>query len=186
MIKRFTPLTALAILLCISSFPLAQTDIHYAELPNFHQVNANLFRGGQPKAHGLERLKKLGIKTIINLRDDDERARRETAAAKAAGFTYFNIPLASFGRPTNKTVDRILELINNPENQPLFVHCSRGADRTGTIIAIYRIEHDGWSSEKAKAEAKSFGLGFWQVQMKDYIHDRYDRRRQEAESSSPQ
>jgi tyrosine-protein phosphatase SIW14 len=175
MIKRFAPLTALAILLCFSSLPLAQTDLHYVELPNFHQVNANLYRGGQPKANGLERLKQLGIKTIINLRDDDERVRREISAAKAAGFAYFNIPLASFGRPADKTVDRILALINAPENQPVFVHCSRGADRTGTIIAVYRIEHDGWSSEKAKAEAKSFGLGFWQVQMKDYIHDRYSR-----------
>ncbi|HSB29124.1 MAG TPA: dual specificity protein phosphatase family protein [Pyrinomonadaceae bacterium] len=180
MIKSTTPLIVLAFVLSISSLNFGQTNLHYEELPNLHQVNLNLYRGGQPASKGLQRLKQLGIKTVINLRDDDDRARQEESAAKAAGLTYFNIPLSTFGRPTDATVDRILALINTPENQPVFVHCHRGADRTGTVIAIYRIEHDGWSSEKAKAEAKQFGLGFWQVSMKDYIHDRYLKKSQNA------
>jgi protein tyrosine/serine phosphatase len=69
----------------------------------------------------------------------------------------------------------LLSLINAPENQPIFVHCRRGSDRTGTVIAIYRIDHDGWSSEQAKTEAKRYGMGFWVVGMKDYISDYYRR-----------
>src|SRR5262245_27287785 len=119
--SRFTPFTTLAIVLCLSALSLAQKDLRYEELPNFHQVNSNLYRGAQPKEKGLDQLKQLGIKTIINLRDDDERAREEEKAAKAAGFNYYNIPLASFGRPADATVDQILSLINTSENQPVFV-----------------------------------------------------------------
>jgi tyrosine-protein phosphatase SIW14 len=176
MIKTITPITLLTVVLSLTCVSFAQNDLRDDDLPNMHQVNSNLFRGGQPTGSGLEKLKQLGIKTIINLRDDDKRAKREADEAHAAGFNYINIPLSSFGRPANETVDRILTLINKPENQPVFVHCSRGADRTGTIIAIYRIEHDGWTSERAKSEAKDFGMGFWQVSMKDFIRDRHRSR----------
>jgi uncharacterized protein (TIGR01244 family) len=167
--------TALALLIAVSAAS-AQDEAKYKELPNFHQVNANLYRGGQPKEGGLQRLAGLGIKTVINLRDDDERARAEEKEARAAGLRYFNIPLDNFGKPADEKIDRVLALINASENQPVFVHCKRGADRTGTVIAIYRISHDGWTSEQAKAEAKRYGIGFWQVGMKDYIHDYYERR----------
>ena len=152
-----------------------QQDIKYKDLPNFHQVKGNLFRGGQPKKGGLQRLKQLGVRTIVNLRDDDERAQAEKNEAESLGLRYFNIPLSNFGKPSDSQIDQVLKLIEGQENQPLFVHCARGSDRTGTVIAIYRIMYDGWTSEKAKAEAKQFGLGFWQVEMKDYIHDYYDR-----------
>lgn len=144
--------------------------------PNFYRINETLYRGGQPDADGLKRLKELGIKTIINLRDDDERARAEEDAARDLGFSYFSLPLARFNRPSDETVAEVLTVINSPQNQPVFVHCKRGADRTGIIIAIYRMEHDGWTGEEAKAEAKSFGLGFWQVRMKNYLDDYYRRK----------
>ena len=161
-----------------------QKEARYKELPNFHPVNSGLYRGGQPEIGGLEQLKKLGVKTIINLRNDDERARAEKAEAESMGFRYFNIPFASFDRPSDKAVDEVLKLLNTQENSPLFIHCKRGSDRTGTVIAIYRIEHDGWDGEKAKAEAKRYGMGFWQVGMKDYIHDYYYRKAQRGSDSS--
>src|SRR4051812_37217654 len=64
----------------------------YAELPSFHAVNARLFRGGQPREGGLRRLAALGVKTVINLRDDDERARDEEREARSLGLRYFNVP----------------------------------------------------------------------------------------------
>jgi protein tyrosine/serine phosphatase len=79
--------------------------------------------------------------------------------------------------PSDAEVEQILSLVNAPDNQPVFVHCKRGADRTGTIIALYRIRHDGWTSEQAKAEAKHYGMGFWQLGMKDYISDYYKKHR---------
>lgn len=154
----------------------AQEETKYKELPNFHRVNATLYRGGQPNAGGFKQLASLGIKTVINLRDADERASLEENEARAAGLRYFNIPLDGLGRPSDEKIERVLALINAPENQPVFVHCKRGSDRTGTVIACYRISHDGWTSEQAKEEAKRYGLGFWEVGMKDYIRDYYERR----------
>jgi tyrosine-protein phosphatase SIW14 len=183
---RITLAAILAVVLYLASFTAAQDqkEARYKELPNFHLVNSNLYRGGQPEKGGLGQLKKLGIKTIISLRDDDERARAEKAEAESMGFRYFNIPFASFDRPSDKAVDEVLKLIDTQENSPLFIHCKRGSDRTGTVIAIYRIEHDRWDSEKAKAEAKRYGMGFWQVGMKDYIHDYYDRKAQRSSDAS--
>jgi tyrosine-protein phosphatase SIW14 len=145
----------------------------FAELPNFHAVNARLYRGGQPRADGLRRLAALGIKTVINLRDDDERARAEEKEAKAAGLRYFNVPLGRLGRPKDTEVEHVLALIDAPENGVVFVHCAKGQDRTGTVVAVYRITHDGWTSEQAKREANRYGMKFWQSGMKDYISDYY-------------
>lgn len=168
-----------ATLVCFASASLAQTDSKYEELPNFHQVNENLYRGAQPRPGGLQRLARLGVKTIVNLRDDDSRARAEGIEARAVGLRYFNLPMGNFGRPAEEQVERVLAVINARENQPVFVHCKRGADRTGTIVAIYRIEHDGWTSAQAKSEAKRYGMAIWQIGMKRYIEDHY-RRRQRA------
>jgi tyrosine-protein phosphatase SIW14 len=180
---RISWLAAFFLAVCLATVCVAQDDTRYKELPNFHQVDERLFRGAQPNAGGIQKLKELGIRTIINLRDDDENASAEASAARAAGLQYFNVPMSTFNRPADKTVAQVLSVISANENQPVFVHCRRGSDRTGTIIAIYRIEHDGWTSEKATSEAKRYGLGLWQLGMKDYISDYYRRRTQERNST---
>ena len=146
-----------------------------AELPNFHQINEHLYRGAQPKAGGIEKLAQIGIKTIVDLRDD-EQARAEEEEARSAGLGYVNIPFSNLRRPTDEQIERVLAVINLPENQPVFVHCRRGADRTGTVSAVYRIEHDGWTSEQAIDEADSYGMRPWQLGMKQFIRDYYQVR----------
>ena len=148
------------------------------ELPNFHQVNESLFRGGQPKPGGFELLSRLGIKTVVNLRDDDDREAQEELDVKQAGLQYFNIPLRRLGRPKHKQIEQVLSIINNPKNQPVFVHCAHGSDRTGVVIAVYRISQNGWTGEQAKTEAKRYGLKPWQLRKKDYITDYYRDRNQ--------
>ena len=143
----------------------------YEELPNFGRVNERLYRGGQPAKGGINKLAALGVNTIINLRDDDQRASTEAEQAKLAGLRYFNVPFRRLGRPTDSQINEVLSLIDAPENGVVFVHCRRGADRTGTVIAIYRISHDNWTDQEAKREAESFGMSFWQRGMKDYISD---------------
>jgi tyrosine-protein phosphatase SIW14 len=165
-------------LLCVQAFVLAQDTTKYKELPNFHKVDQTLYRGGQPKNGGLATLKKLGIRTVIDLRND--RSETESSEAQANGMQYYNFPMERMGRPDDETVEKVLAIISNSEHHPVFVHCAKGADRTGTIVAIYRIKHDGWTSERAKAEAKSFGMAPWQFEMKNYIRDYYNRRMNET------
>ena len=164
-----------AVLTLLAAPGLTQDDTRYKELPNFHRVNEGIYRGAQPKPGGLQLLRKLGIKTIVNLRDDDSRAQEEEADARSAGLRYFNIPFGRLGRPADKEIEQVLSTINDPENQPVLVHCKKGADRTGVVIAVYRITHDGWTSQQAKAEANRYGMKPWQLGMNDYIHDFYKR-----------
>lgn len=151
----------------------AQTATSYAELPNFHQVNAQIYRGAQPRAGGIRRLAQLGIKTIISLREANERTEAEEREAEAAGLRFINVPLPDFSRPRAEQVKEILALLNDAQNYPIFIHCRRGADRTGTIIACYRIAHDGWTSKRALAEAKGYGMSWFQHGMKDFVEDFY-------------
>jgi uncharacterized protein (TIGR01244 family) len=160
-----------------------QAEPKYEELPNFHAVNTLIYRGGQPKPGGIKKLVGLGIKTVINLRDNDERAQSEEQEVKAAGLVYINRPLPRWDSPGEQQVKELLSLLTAAD-KPVFVHCKRGSDRTGVLIAIYRIEHDGWTSERAKAEANRYGMGFWQLEMKDYIHDYYERKQKRSDSRS--
>lgn len=171
--KSIHVLACAALLTLFSTTSLTQNNTHYKELPNFHKINETLFRGGQPTARGFEQLKVLGIKSVVNLRRLDDRAHLEAAAAQRAGLRYFHIPLGSLGRPEHKDIEQALSVINHVENQPVFVHCRKGEDRTGVVIAAYRIAQDGWTSEQAMAEAQRHGMKLWQIGMKNYIRDFY-------------
>jgi protein-tyrosine phosphatase len=93
------------------------------------------------------------VRTVLNLRGDDEHARAEGREARALGLRYFNVPISRAGRPSRERIEELMALVDAPENQPVFVHCKRGADRTGAFVAAYRITHDGWTGERALAEA---------------------------------
>ncbi len=176
-------LRPLLLLLLLCAAARAQVKTCYPELPNFHQVNVQLYRGAQPKAGGLAQLARRGIKTIINLRGADEHARAEEAAAHALGLNYYNVPLPGFSRPAPADVARVLGLLADPQLQPVFVHCKRGADRTGTIIASYRIQHDNWTAKAALTEAKHYGMSWFERGMTDFVKDY--ARRQTAPTASP-
>lgn len=164
----------LTVALFFGGFAHGQKRTEKVDLPNFSQVNEQLYRGGQPTEAGVKKLKdEFNIKTIINLRGADDRAKKEENWAKDAGVKFINIPLHNWFGPKDKKIEKILSLINTPENQPVFVHCKRGSDRTGTIIAVYRMTQDGWTAKQANKEAKEFGFGWWQFWMKDYIKDYY-------------
>src|SRR2546426_5986723 len=121
--KRLGRWSALAMTLAlIASVSVAQIDPKYPELPKFHTVNKNLYRGAQPKPGGVKKLAELGIKTIVNLRDEGKEAQAEKTEAEAAGLRYFNVPMPKFNPPTDEQVARVLAIIEATENQPVFVH----------------------------------------------------------------
>jgi uncharacterized protein (TIGR01244 family) len=150
-----------------------EPERRYQELPNFHQVNEQLYRSGQPKSGGLKKLADFGIKTIVNLRGESDETKAEEAEAKKLGLRYFNIPMSSAGRPTDEQVRHVIDVIESQENAPVLIHCRRGSDRTGAIIAIYRIKREGWAANRALEEAKRYGMGFVQFRKRDYVRDYY-------------
>ncbi len=150
-----------------------KTESKKEDLPNFHKINENFYRGGQPTAEGIKRLARLGVKTVINFRDPDGKVRREKQVTEENGMRFFNPHLSNWFKPKDSEIEKIIEIIQDPANQPVFIHCKRGADRTGTVVAVYRMKFEGWTDREANKEAKEFGLGWWQVWMKDYIHDYY-------------
>jgi protein tyrosine/serine phosphatase len=124
-------------------------------LPNLHRVSADLYRSAQPTPEGLKQLKKLGIKTVINLRESDGPDVKLTEL----GLAYERIPMTAFFLKDADVV-RFLRIAGDAGNAPIFVHCRRGADRTGLMCAIYRIAVQGWTKDQAIAEMTQGGFGF--------------------------
>ena len=119
------------------------------------EVTPLLLRGSQPDSVGVAWLKRRGVKTVINLRrthGDSEQARVE-----AAGMRYVHIPLAASEPPEPGQIAAFLRLLRDPSAGPVFVHCAQGVDRTGTMLAIYRMEVERWSNLQAYDEMMSFG-----------------------------
>lgn len=169
--SRFS--AAVCVLALLISIGAAQSEPGYKELPNLHRVSEKLYRGAQPLSGYAKRLGELGVKTIVNLRGEDEVSQGEQKEAEAAGMHYFNIGMPGLSAPSDDQVSRVMAIIDNPDNQPVFIHCKRGSDRTGTIAAVYRISHDGWNAERAIAEAKHYGMSWAEFGMKGYISDYY-------------
>lgn len=140
-----------------------------AGVANFHVVNERLYRGGQPSDLGFQNLAKMGVRTVLDLREPDGRSQGEKKVVEAAGMKYVNIPFYGISTPTPAQVANALSVLNDKVNGAVFVHCRRGADRTGLVIASYRISHDGWANEKALGEAKGFGMTWLAAGMRHFI-----------------
>jgi protein tyrosine/serine phosphatase len=175
-------MSVMAFVLAFAAIPsFAQ---QYKELPNFQKVSERLFRGAQPAAGGVKMLAKLGVNTIINLRGENEQTRADRKQAEALGLRYYSLPMGGLSRPSDEQVERVLAIIKAPDSGTVFVHCKHGADRTGTVIACYRISQEGYTAETAQAEAKKYGMSWVQFGMKQYIGEYY-RKRGLSERPSP-
>ncbi len=135
-------------------------------LPNLHKITDNLYRGAQPTEDGIKELKKMGVATVINLRsfhsDRDEIGD--------TGLAYEHIHMKAW-HPEDEDIVRFLQIVTDPKRQPVFFHCQHGADRTGTMCAVYRIAVQGWSKEDAIDELVNGGYNFHGIwkNLKKYI-----------------
>ena len=140
-------------------------------IKNFGQMDDRFFRGAQPDEGDFKALASLGIKTIIDLRDDP--TSYEKRAAEAAGMRYVNIPMSDSSRPRDEQIDQFLKLANDPATGRFFVHCAGGRHRTGVMGAVYRMTHDGWGFDQAYKEMKNYDFytRFGHGSLKDYVQD---------------
>ena len=141
-----------------------------SDIVRFSALADNLYRGGQPTDDGFRFLKEKGIKTIINLRAEDNR---ESEIVQALGMNYVHIPVDEvwpWSELPQAAVAKYFELVNNPANYPIFFHCKRGADRTGAFAAMYRMAVQGWNAQKAYTEARNVGMRWYYSGLKLQIY----------------
>ena len=124
-----------------------------AGVENFAKVSDVLYRGAQPTAEGFAQLKKMGVKTIVNLRSFSS----DRSELKGTDLQYVHIYCKAW-HPEDEDVIKFLKVIKDPKNHPVFVHCLHGADRTGMMVASYRIMEQGWPVDEAAKETHNFGF----------------------------
>ena len=136
------------------AFPgLAQPRNDLPDLANFAKVSEALYRGAQPGPEGFAELKRLGVRTVVNLRDHHS----DRDDIQGLGLRYVHIPCET-SDPDLANVVTFLKVATDPANQPVFVHCMHGSDRTGMMVASYRMVVEGWPRDKALAELPAFGF----------------------------
>lgn len=161
------------------------TDFPGIDIKNFGQMDERFYRGAQPDPEDFQALKDLGIKTVIDLRNDPQDF--EKPGVEALGMRYVNIPMSGWKYPKDHQIKKFLELMEDPETGVFFVHCKAGIHRTGVIGAVYRFENYGWNYKKAYREMKNYDFSWWLVHgrlktfVKDYARE-MERKKQLAAS----
>jgi protein tyrosine phosphatase (PTP) superfamily phosphohydrolase (DUF442 family) len=123
------------------------------KIGNFEKVSPTIWRGSRPSDIALEDLAGSGVKTIVDLRLEGDGVEHEHVYARRLGMKYVHIPM-TFKKPSSEQIVEFLNVVNDKNNQPVYVHCRQGADRTGTLIGIYRTVMQGWSFNKTYAEMR--------------------------------
>lgn len=155
------------------------TPVQLQGTANLYKVTDYLYRSGQPTEEGMKNLKKLGIKTIINLRAfyfDFDKIRETGLLVEELSVKAWHIEDAE--------VVRVLRIIRKRENGPFLLHCSNGADRAGVMIAMFRVVEQGWTKEEAIQEMVNGGYGFHRLWFRivGYVkHADVERIRKQAE-----
>lgn len=167
------PIAISALLLSLASSPLPAEEKHPLDLPHFYQVTPNVYRGAQPSPDEFSVLADLGIRTVINLRSTGSRIEKERRIVEGLGMRYVSIPLHGYQTPPDQLIRQALGELDTAGQikSPVFVHCRLGKDRTGTVIACFRMAKQGWTYQAAFAEARKLGMNRLQTEMRSYLKD---------------
>jgi len=141
--------------------PVAVQRLQITGVENAGKISDFLYRGAQPRGAGYEELKRLGVSIVVDLRNSkpvksDGGETREQVKVEAAGMRYVKISTSAFFGPTESQVATFLQLLRDNEQQKVFVHCYFGDDRTGVMVATYRIAMDHWTSDEAYNEMRAY------------------------------
>jgi protein tyrosine/serine phosphatase len=157
LVAKSTGYFSLLLVILIFACPLKAAEQRQEDLPNFHIVHPYLYRGGEPNEAGLEKLHRLGVTTIIDLRAPSEKTEKEKAITQRLNMKYIDLPMASQA-PTKSQVETFLQSVDAAKSEesthhgPVFVHCWHGSDRTGCMVGIWRVSRDGWNYAQAYSE----------------------------------
>jgi protein tyrosine phosphatase (PTP) superfamily phosphohydrolase (DUF442 family) len=145
------------------------------KIKNFGQMDERFYRGAQPKEKDYRDLAGLGIRTIIDLREDPEAYERPLV--ESLGMKYVHIPMIAKKYPTPEATELFLNTVNDPSTGKFFVHCAGGRHRTGAMGAVYRFELYHWDFEKVYKEMKQYDFytSWGHGAFKDFVKDYYAR-----------
>lgn len=143
------------------------------KIDNFGQMDEHLYRGEQPNEEDYKALADLGIKVIVDLRNDPRPFAKQ--ATEAAGMRYVNIPMSDKKRPSDTQIEQFLALTQNKSEGPFYIHCKGGRHRTGVMGAVYRYTYDRWNYEQVYREMKDYDYySRWgHGALGDYVKDYY-------------
>src|ERR1044072_1586111 len=156
------------------------------KIKNFGQMDARFFRGAQPKESDYKDLAALGIKTIIDLREDSEQYERPMV--ESLGMRYVHIPMIAKKYPTQQAIADFLKTVNDPATGKFFVHCAGGRHRTGAMGAVYRFEFYNWNFDQVYKEMKQFDFytSWGHGAFKDFVKDYAGRLQEQSKTSAEQ
>jgi protein-tyrosine phosphatase len=123
-------------------------------LDNLFQVSPELYRSEQPGAGDVADLKALGIRSVLNLRENHQ----DTAVRGLSGFQVSQVAMDA-GKVNRAQLLQALRTLRDAP-KPVLIHCWHGSDRTGVTVAAYRIVFQQWSNERAIDELKNGGFGY--------------------------
>jgi tyrosine-protein phosphatase SIW14 len=143
---------------------------------NFRVVHEGLLRGGQPSAKELAGLSENGVRTVISLRTGLKAMQRERVLTEELGMNFVHLPVYYLSLPDDDMVEQFVRVLDDAANHPVFVHCFHGVDRTGFLIATYRMLRMGWQVEEAYAEWQESGFHVLRLPHFKWLLFRYWRR----------
>ena len=182
--KKCHALLALIAILSLAAVSSAQENsIPNVSIKNFGQMDDRFYRGAQPKEKEFKELALLGIRTIIDLRDDPESY--EKPMVESLGMTYVHIPMIAKKYPTPEALDMFLKTVNDPNTGKFYVHCAGGRHRTGVIGAVYRFKFYNWDFEQVYKEMKQYDFytRWGHGAFKDFVEDYYAQIQQQAKGA---
>jgi len=179
-------LLAVVSLLAATQLLWCQTEQELRGLPNFGRVTEDLSRGGQPTPDGFNSLHAMGVGIIVNFRDDRAEMATEKREVESLGIKSIEIPWSASHRPSTAQVVEFLDLVRANPNTKIFVHCRRGADRTGVMIAAYRVAVEHEPVADAISEMYRYHYDwFFRAQLKRYIESLPGLFQNEPQFASP-
>jgi len=141
-------------------------------LCNFHQVTPGLLRGARPSQAGMDDLAALGVRTDLDLERTQSYVDAEQGFADNAGVDFASEPMSYIWEPSDDFIDEVLSIMADPAMQPVYVHCKLGNDRTGLVVALYRVEVQGWTPKAAWDEMMAMGFHRIWVGLSHYFEER--------------
>ena len=149
------------------------------ETYNFHEVAPDIYRSGLVSERAAPLLKELGVKTVLSFDNNLKRVRKEEEFLERAGIKFVSIPWSGWDHPEDETIEKALALLESPQARPILVHCKHGQERTGVVIACWRIAYEDWPAEEAYKEMKAHGFRPGRYgHLKSYIYQYAQRRGQ--------